>query len=44
MKYRVGLTIEGYIEVDANSEEKARLNALDSVIVVEDEITEITEE
>lgn len=46
MKYRVDLTIEGYIEVAANSEEEARLKvedgySLSSVNMETDEINEI---
>ena len=49
MKYRVDLTIEGYIEVDANSEEEAREKvedgySLSSVTVERDEITDINPE
>ena len=48
MKYRVDLTIEGYIEVDADSKEEARLKvgdgySLSSVIFVDDEMGEISE-
>jgi len=48
MKYRVDLTIEGYIEVEAESEGEARKIAEDgyslgSVTFESDEINEITD-
>ena len=48
MKYRVDLTIEGYIEIDAESTEEARAKcedgySLSAVNVETDEINEITE-
>ena len=48
MKYRVDLTIKGHIEVDANSEEEARLKVedgypLSDVVVEDDEIDEVAE-
>ena len=48
MQYRVNLTIKGYIKINANSKEEARLNVedgylLSDVIFEDDEIDEIEE-
>jgi len=48
VKFRVDLTIEGYIKVEADSKEEARDKvedgySLSDVTVVDDEVDEITE-